>query len=106
MLKLFYIHGYLSDPNSTKGTLFKEKLNAKAIATDLPYGKGSYLSKEKNTLYKDFINNAYKNLKPNSKLVMTLHKKIKIQKFKTIKIIPYKVHATLTRYIYILKKAS
>jgi predicted esterase YcpF (UPF0227 family) len=29
--KLYYIHGYLSDPNSTKGTLFKEKLNAKAI---------------------------------------------------------------------------
>lgn len=28
---LYYIHGYLSDPNSTKGTLFKEKLNAKAI---------------------------------------------------------------------------
>jgi len=29
--QLFYIHGYMSDPNSTKGTLFKEKLNAKAI---------------------------------------------------------------------------
>jgi len=28
---LYYIHGYLSNPNSTKGTLFKEKLNAKAI---------------------------------------------------------------------------
>jgi len=25
---LYYIHGYLSAPNSTKGTLFKEKLNA------------------------------------------------------------------------------
>ena len=25
---LYYIHGYLSEPNSTKGTLFKEKLNA------------------------------------------------------------------------------
>jgi len=28
---LYYIHGYLSDPNSVKGTLFKEKLNATAI---------------------------------------------------------------------------
>ena len=28
---LYYIHGYMSDPNSTKGTLFKEKLNARAI---------------------------------------------------------------------------
>jgi len=28
---LYYIHGFLSDPNSTKGILFKEKLNAKAI---------------------------------------------------------------------------
>jgi predicted esterase YcpF (UPF0227 family) len=28
---LYYIHGFLSEPNSTKGTLFKEKLNAKAI---------------------------------------------------------------------------
>ena len=28
---LYYIHGYLSEPNGTKGTLFKEKLNAKAI---------------------------------------------------------------------------
>lgn len=28
---LYYIHGYMSDPNSTKGTLFKEKLNAIAI---------------------------------------------------------------------------
>ena len=28
---IYYIHGYLSEPNSTKGTLFKEKLNAKAI---------------------------------------------------------------------------
>jgi len=25
---LYYIHGYQSEPNSTKGTLFKEKLNA------------------------------------------------------------------------------
>jgi predicted esterase YcpF (UPF0227 family) len=25
---LYYIHGYLSAPNSTKGTLFKEQLNA------------------------------------------------------------------------------
>lgn len=29
--KLYYIHGYMSNPNSTKGTLFKEKLNAKPI---------------------------------------------------------------------------
>jgi len=29
--KLFYIHGYLSEPNSTKGALFKDKLNAQAI---------------------------------------------------------------------------
>ncbi len=28
---LYYIHGYMSEPDSTKGTLFKEKLNAKAI---------------------------------------------------------------------------
>jgi len=28
---LYYIHGYQSDPKSTKGTLFKEKLNATAI---------------------------------------------------------------------------
>ncbi len=28
---LYYIHGYQSSPLSTKGTLFKEKLNAKAI---------------------------------------------------------------------------
>jgi predicted esterase YcpF (UPF0227 family) len=28
---LYYIHGYMSAPNSTKGTLFKEKLSAKAI---------------------------------------------------------------------------
>ena len=28
---LYYIHGYMSNPNSTKGILFKEKLNAKAI---------------------------------------------------------------------------
>ena len=31
ILMLYYIHGYMSDPNSTKGILFKEKLNAKAI---------------------------------------------------------------------------
>jgi predicted esterase YcpF (UPF0227 family) len=29
--QLYYIHGYLSNPNSTKGILFKEKLNAKTI---------------------------------------------------------------------------
>jgi len=28
---LYYIHGYMSEPKSTKGTLFKEKLNVKAI---------------------------------------------------------------------------
>ena len=28
---LYYIHGYMSEPNSTKGTLFQEKLNCKAI---------------------------------------------------------------------------
>jgi len=27
----YYVHGYLSDPNSTKGTLFKKTLNAKPI---------------------------------------------------------------------------
>jgi len=27
----YYVHGYMSEPNSTKGTLFKNKLNAKAI---------------------------------------------------------------------------
>ena len=29
--KLFYIHGYESSPESNKGTIFKKKLNAKAI---------------------------------------------------------------------------
>lgn len=29
--KLFYIHGYLSEPNSTKGVLFNDKLDAQAI---------------------------------------------------------------------------
>lgn len=28
---LYYIHGYMSDPNSTKGALFNKTLNAKAI---------------------------------------------------------------------------
>jgi predicted esterase YcpF (UPF0227 family) len=28
---LYYIHGYLSSPNSAKGTLFRDKLGAKAI---------------------------------------------------------------------------
>jgi len=28
---LYYIHGYMSSPNSTKGTLFKQKLSAKPI---------------------------------------------------------------------------
>ena len=28
---IYYIHGYLSEPNSTKGCLFKKKLNAEAI---------------------------------------------------------------------------
>jgi len=31
MNKLFYIHGYLSSPDSTKGTLFKKKLGAISI---------------------------------------------------------------------------
>jgi len=30
-IMLYYIHGYLSDPNSAKGTLFRDKLGAKAI---------------------------------------------------------------------------
>jgi len=28
---MYYIHGYMSEPNSTKGTLFKNKLNIKPI---------------------------------------------------------------------------
>jgi len=28
---IYYIHGYLSSPDSTKGALFKQKLNARAI---------------------------------------------------------------------------
>jgi len=28
---IYYIHGYMSNPDSTKGTLFKKTLNAKAI---------------------------------------------------------------------------
>ncbi len=28
---IYYIHGYLSDPESTKGILLKDKLNVKSI---------------------------------------------------------------------------
>ncbi len=28
---IYYIHGYMSNPDSTKGTLFKKTLNAKAV---------------------------------------------------------------------------
>ena len=59
--------------------------------------------KNKN-LYTDFLNNAYKILKPKQYLVIiTPNIKVK-SKFKIIKTIDYYVHKSLTRKIIILQK--
>ena len=96
-LKIFKLKAKLIQEDATK-----IKISVDAIATDPPYGKASPI-KNKN-LYTDFLNNAYKILKPKQYLVIiTPNIKVK-SKFKIIKTIDYYVHKSLTRKIIILRK--
>lgn len=98
-LKSFKLKAKLIQEDATK-----IKITVDAIATDLPYGKASPI-KSKN-LYINFLDNAYKILKPKQYLVIiTPNTKIK-SKFKTIKTIDCYVHKSLTRKIIILQKAT
>ncbi len=98
-LKNFKLRARLIQEDATK-----IKVKADAIATDPPYGKASPIKNK--SLYTDFLNNAYKILKPKHYLVIiTPNIKVK-SKFKTIKTIDYYVHKSLTRKIIILQKVT
>ncbi|MBN1502136.1 methyltransferase domain-containing protein [Candidatus Woesearchaeota archaeon] len=88
------------------GTQLNQKSDA--IVTDLPYGKGSKLSKEREKLYADFLKSSYKTTErmvvifPN---YADFSKVIKKSKWKLKKEFSVYIHRSLTRKVCVLRKS-
>ncbi len=99
---------YVGD--ATKLTKYiKEKVDA--IVTDPPYGRSSKGTKDLETLYKEFLDEAYHVLKDNKFISMFVphylkeyFEKIASEKYKIIYHFPIYVHKSLTRVLYVLQK--
>ncbi len=80
-------------------------INADAIVTDPPYGRGSFKSREIPLLYNSFLKQAYKLLKTKQRLIIVFPNNFTFKsEFKLICKIPFYVHASLTRNIFVLEK--
>jgi len=92
-----------------RGNALDEKFDVKfdGIVTDLPYGRSSYTSdKDLNSLYEKFIVSAYNYLKNGKFLVMVFPEiySPNIYKFNLIESHKVRVHKSLTRKIFVLRK--
>ncbi len=82
-----------------------------SIATDLPYGKNSRLSqKDISSLYRESFGKFRSMLKENGICVVVVSReealKMSEPYFNTVKVFPYRVHRSLTRYFAILRRKS
>lgn len=100
-LSHFRLKGKCSEADATS-----VKIIADAIVTDPPYGICAALYKsDKLKLYKKFLDNAYRNLKKGSRLVIMFPNRINEKgKLKLITEIEHYQHRSLTRRILVLEK--
>ncbi|MFH1211040.1 MAG: methyltransferase domain-containing protein [archaeon] len=93
-----------------KAKLFREdalkvKIKTDVIVTDPPYGRGSFKTQKLSTLYNSFLANAYSLLRKNRRLVVVFPSNFSFRsKFFVVASIPFYVHKSLTRNIYVLEK--
>ncbi len=82
------------------------KIGADAVICDPPYGRCASLGKfGRMKLYKDFLDNAYRQLKKGSRVVIMFPNEIKVKgKFKIIVEVNHYMHHSLTRHILVLEK--
>lgn len=83
----------------------KLKVRADAIVTDPPYGRLSYTTMDVSRLYKSFLSHTYPLLRKRSRLVIVFPNSFSFRsKFVLVSRIPFYVHKSLTRNIYVLEK--
>jgi len=93
-----------------KAKLIKEdaleiNLKVDAIVTDPPYGRGSFTTKKVSSLYHSFLSHAYSLLKRNQRLIIIFPNNFTFRsRFVLIAKIPFYVHKSLTRNVFVLEK--
>ncbi len=81
-------------------------LEPDVIVTDPPYGRSSFTTRKVSSLYHSFLLHAYSLLKKKRRLVVVFPSTFRFKsKFKVVCMVPFYVHKTLTRNIYVLEKA-
>jgi len=103
-LKFYKLNGDIKEENALE---FNKKIRVDAIVTDLPYGRSSYASqKNLKELYRKFLKTAYNILHPNKFLVIILPKEFSINfyGFSIVENYDIRVHKSLTRRIWVLKR--
>lgn len=89
----------------SKEDALKVKVKCDVIVTDPPYGRGSFKTMKVSTLYNSFLANAYSLLKKNKRLVVIFPNNFSFKsKFRVVCCIPFYVHKSLTRNIFVLEK--
>lgn len=95
---------------SLKARLFNEdalkiRVKVAAIVTDPPYGRSSFKTKKISSLYSSFLGHAYSLLGKGQRLVIMFPNDFVFRsKFRLVCKIPFYVHRSLTRNIFVLEK--
>lgn len=105
-LSYFRLKGDIAEQNALE---YKGRLKVDAIVTDPPYGRASYTSdKEVDRLYTNFISKSHKLVKKGGYVILMLpsSKKINPKGFHVKGYYDVRVHKSLTRRIWVIKKTT